>query len=108
MGALVRRAQELGMAAVVTPFSVELVGAWVQMKVDAIKLASPDLVNRPLVEAAAATGLPLIVSTGAAELGEIERTVGWLWKAGAGERFVLLHCVSSYPTPAEKATLGAI
>ena len=36
----------------------------------AIKLASPDLVNRPLVEAAAATGLPLIVSTGAAEMEE--------------------------------------
>ena len=108
MGALVRRAKELGMVAVVTPFSVELVGECVGMGVDAIKLASPDLVNRPLIEAAAATGLPLIVSTGAAELVEIERSVGWLWKWGAGERAVLLHCVSSYPTPAQGATLGAI
>jgi N-acetylneuraminate synthase/N,N'-diacetyllegionaminate synthase len=108
MGRCVKRAQELRMAAVVTPFSVELVDECVKMDVDALKLASPDLVNKPLVEAAAATGLPLILSTGAAEMGEIERTVQWLKELGAGERSVLLHCVSSYPTPAERATLGAI
>jgi sialic acid synthase SpsE len=113
MGRLVKRAQGLGMAAVVTPFSVELVEACVGMGVDAIKLASPDLVNRPLVEAACGTGLPVILSTGAAELSEVERTVGWLWQLGAaggdgGGRAVILHCVSGYPTPAERATLGAI
>jgi N-acetylneuraminate synthase/N,N'-diacetyllegionaminate synthase len=108
MQPLVARAQEAGMAAVVTPFSVELVADCVAMGVDAIKLASPDLVNKPLVEAAAAAGLPLILSTGAAELAEVERTVGWLWKERAAERTVLLHCVSAYPTPAERATLGAI
>ncbi len=103
---LIRKAQGLGMAAVVTPFSVELVGACVAMGVDAIKLASPDLVNRPLVEEAARTGLPLIVSTGAAELGEVERTVGWL--GAAVERTVILHCVSAYPTVANCAALGGI
>lgn len=108
MAPLVKKAKELGMAAVVTPFSPELVEACEQMGVDAIKLASPDLVNRPLVERAAESGLPLIISTGAAELAEIERTVGWLWKGGAGERTAILHCVSSYPTAAERATLGAI
>lgn len=108
MVALVRRAKELAMAAVVTPFSPELVADCTKMGVDAIKLASPDLVNRPLLEAAAETGLPLILSTGAAELAEIERTVGWLWKCRAAQRSVLLHCVSSYPTPADRASLGAI
>jgi N-acetylneuraminate synthase/N,N'-diacetyllegionaminate synthase len=108
MHPLIKRAQALGMAAIVTPFSAELVADCVAMGVDAIKLASPDLVNKPLLEAAARSGLPLIISTGAAELAEVERSVGWLWKWGAGERAVLLHCVSSYPTPAEKATLGAI
>ncbi len=111
MGRLVKRAQGLGLAAVVTPFSVELVDACVAMGVDALKLASPDLVNLPLVEAACKTGLPLILSTGAAELAEVERTVGWLYKYGGGdvaERAAILHCVSSYPTPAERATLGAI
>ncbi len=108
MQPLIERAKDLGMAAVVTPFSPELVEECLKMGVDAIKLASPDLVNRPLLEEAARTGLPLILSSGAAELTEIERTVGWLYKFGAAERTVLLHCVSSYPTPAEMATLGAI
>jgi N,N'-diacetyllegionaminate synthase len=113
MTKLVKHAQALKMAAVVTPFSVELVEACVRIGVDAIKLASPDLVNLPLVEAACASGLPLILSTGAAELAEVERTVGWLYKCGAlggadGGRAVILHCVSSYPTPAERATLGAV
>jgi sialic acid synthase SpsE len=108
MGPLVKQAQAKGMAAVVTPFSPSLVESCKAMGVDAIKLASPDLVNLPLLEAAMVTGLPLIVSTGAAELEEIQRTVGWIDNGGAVERTVLLHCVSSYPTPAEKATLGAI
>jgi N,N'-diacetyllegionaminate synthase len=108
MEPLVRRAHELGLAAVVTPFSVELVPDCVAMGVDAIKVASPDLVNKPLVEAACATGLPLILSTGAAELAEVERTVGWLYRHGAAERAAILHCVSSYPTPPERATLAAI
>jgi N,N'-diacetyllegionaminate synthase len=108
MGRLVKRAQELGMAAVVTPFSPELVPECMAMGVDAIKLASPDLVNMPLVEAACGTGLPVILSTGASELSEVERTVGWLYRFGAAERAALLHCVSCYPTPPERATLAAI
>jgi len=108
MGKWVRRAKELGMAAVVTAFSVELVESCMEMGVDGMKIASPDVVNRPLIEAVCGTGLPVIVSTGAAEVTEVERAVGWLWKYGAGERSVLLHCVSSYPTPPERATLGAI
>jgi N,N'-diacetyllegionaminate synthase len=108
MGALVKLAQSLGMAAVVTPFSVELVESCVEMGVDAIKLASPDLVNLPLLEEATGTGLPLILSTGAADLPEVERTAGWIYRLGAQDRTVFLHCVSAYPTPPEHATLGAI
>jgi N-acetylneuraminate synthase/N,N'-diacetyllegionaminate synthase len=108
MQPLVLRAKELGMAAVVTPFSPDLVADCVALHVDAIKLASPDLVNRPLLEEAIVTGLPLILSTGAADIPEIERTVGWLFKHHTADRAILLHCVSSYPTPPEKATLGAI
>lgn len=106
MRPLVAYAHELGMAALVTPFSVELVERAVGTGCDGIKLASPDLVNLPLLEAAVGTALPLVVSTGAASMVEIARTVGWLGKAV--KRTVLLHCVSSYPTPPELATLGAI
>ena len=106
MQKLIKHAQAAGLAAVVTPFSIELVPACLDMGVDAIKLASPDLVNRPLLDAAIGTGLPLIVSTGAATVEEVERTVDWLGDAAL--RTILLHCVSSYPTPPACATLGGI
>ncbi|HUO10025.1 MAG TPA: N-acetylneuraminate synthase family protein [Phycisphaerae bacterium] len=111
MGPLVKQAQSLGLAAVVTPFSPELVSACVEMQVDAIKLASPDLVNLPLLREALATKLPLFVSTGAADMGEVETTVEWISEARGGNGLsctVILHCVSSYPTPPEAAALGGI
>ena len=108
MATLIKLAQSLGMAAVVTPFSIELVDPCVEMGVDAIKLASPDLINLPLLEKAAGTGLPLILSTGAADLPEVERTAGWIYRLGAQDRTVFLHCVSAYPTSREHATLAAI
>ena len=68
-----------------------------------IKIASPDIVNWPLLHDAARTGLPLIISTGAANLNEIASSVAWL--RGWNARFALLHCISSYPTPVEQANL---
>ena len=108
MAPLIAYAQSLGLAAVVTPFSPELVQHCVTMKVDAIKLASPDLVNLPLLREAIVTKLPLILSTGAADMREVETAVEWLGELSALNRTVILHCVSSYPTPPENATLGSI
>jgi sialic acid synthase SpsE len=86
-----------------TPFSVpdvELIG---EFDMPAIKIASPDLVNYPLLKRAAELGKPLLISTGAATMEEVATTVGWLreWR----RPFALLHCVSSYPTPSEEANL---
>src|SRR6185312_2368706 len=55
------------------------------------------------LERAAATRKPLLISTGGATIEEVETTVGWLnqWNA----RFLLLHCVSAYPTPSDQANL---
>ncbi len=75
---IVHRARELGLAAIATPFSpsdLEVVGA---LDLSAVKIASPDIVNRPLLGAAARCGKPLIVSTGAATMEEIEQAVAWL------------------------------
>lgn len=103
---LVAQAHRQKLAAVVTPFALELVPACVAIGVDAIKLASPDLVNQPLIEAAVHTGLPLILSTGAADMAEVQQAVGWLDAARA--RTAILQCVSSYPTPIERAHFGGI
>jgi N,N'-diacetyllegionaminate synthase len=106
MAPLVDRAHALGIHAIVTVFSEELVADAQWLSWDAYKTASPDVVNRPLLEALAGTGRPLIVSTGAAEPEEIGRAVGWLRGSEGG--LALLQCVSSYPTPAEDASVAAM
>ena len=72
-----------------------------------IKLASCDLNNLPFVAEAAERGRPLILSTGMAELPEMEKTMETAQKAGARD-IVLLHCVSIYPAPIEKTNLAMI
>jgi len=108
MARVVDRAHLLGIHAIVTVFSVELVSAADPLAWDSYKTASPDVVNRPLIDAILATGRPLILSTGAASLDEVHRAASWIGNAGARERTAALQCVSSYPTPQEDAQLGAI
>ena len=90
----------------VTPFSLPQANALSQLQPDAVKIASPDAVNPPLLQAAASAGSPLIVSTGTCELAELEFVASLLRHHAAGG--ALLHCVSSYPTPVEHAALGGI
>lgn len=106
MARVVERAHGLGLHAIVTVFSLEHVEPVSRLAWDAFKTASPDLVHRPLLEALARDGRPMIVSTGAATLEEVERARGWL--EPARQRLALLHCVSSYPTPPADAQIGAV
>lgn len=96
-------ARSLGLAAIATPFSLADVPTCQNLGLEAIKIASPDVVNRPLLSAAAKTGLPMLVSTGAATLAEIDDARRLLATLGAEHAF--LHCVSSYPTPGNQAHL---
>jgi N-acetylneuraminate synthase/N,N'-diacetyllegionaminate synthase len=70
----------------------------------AIKVASGDLTYDQLLQSAAATGKPIILSTGMSDPAEITRAAGFV----PHERLALLHCVSIYPLPDEQANLGAI
>ncbi|MCW5774919.1 MAG: N-acetylneuraminate synthase family protein [Phycisphaeraceae bacterium] len=106
MAAVVDRAHALGMHAIVTVFSAELVAEAERLPWDAYKSASPDAVNRPLLQAMADTGRPLIVSTGACDSLEVERAVEWL--RGARDRLALLQCVSCYPTADADAAIDAM
>jgi len=91
-----------GMEPIATAFSPGDVGR-VAAIASCIKIASPDLVNRPLLARAIATGLPLILSTGASDADEIEATCDYLALCRA--KFALLHCVSSYPVSLDAARL---
>lgn len=103
---VVEHAHAAGLAAIVTCFSVELVAEAEPLGFDAFKTASPDIVHKPLLDALVATGRPLIVSTGASTLDEIERALGWL--APAQDRLALLQCVSCYPTQPKDAAIEAM
>jgi sialic acid synthase SpsE len=71
------------------------------------KIASCDLNHSRLLIEAAQRGRRLIISTGMANLGEIERAVADVTKAG-GKDVVLMHCVSEYPCPTERMNLAFI
>lgn len=103
--ACVERAHELSIHAILSVFSTELVEEAGAIGIDAFKSASPDIVHKPLLDAMRRSGLPMIVSTGTATLHEVDRASGWL---RAHDDVCFLHCVSSYPTPDEDASLGAI
>lgn len=106
--ALKKHADAAGVAFLATPFGLDELRMLCDLGVPAIKIASPDLVNVPLLAAAADTGRPMILSTGASELAEVDAAVETLFQRGATDRLVLLHCVSSYPTPPADARLRCI
>lgn len=106
MAPCVQLAHELGIHAIVSVFSVELVPIAETLPWDAYKTASPDIINKPLLDALAATGKPLIVSTGASTLDEVVRAVNWL--RPIQDRLAVLQCVSSYPTQGRDASVGAM
>jgi len=71
----------------------------------AIKISSFDCTNLTLIEAAANTHRPLLISTGMASIEEAAMAIG---KANLVTRAGVLHCVSQYPCPIDKANLGRI
>jgi sialic acid synthase SpsE len=93
------RGVELG----ATPFGPWAVESLVD-HVDFFKISSYDLLRHELIRMCAATGRPLVLSTGMATLDEVALAV----QAGSGTSLRLLHCVSGYPTPPRQANLAAI
>ncbi len=104
--AIATAAEAVGIMMIGTPFSPEDVPRVKSIGARAIKIASPDLVNMLLLQHACDTGLPLIVSTGAASASEIETSVAWL--RSRSRELSLLHCISSYPTSVDDANLAWI
>ena len=98
---LIDEAHAHGLAFISTPASFEALHVLVGKRVDALKIASMDLNNIPLLELAKRSGLPVLLSTGMATLEEIRRSVGTL----AGVPLVILHCVSCYPLDYSDANL---
>lgn len=78
-----------------------------ELGVQLLKNGSDYLLHAPLVRAMARSGIPTVLSTGMATEEEVATAVGE-FRAAGGERLVLLHCTSSYPTPPSDVNLRAI
>ena len=106
-GAIFATARHHNLATMSTPLHDEAVELLERVGVDAYKIASGDLTNHRLIERAAATGRPLVLSTGMAELFEVDAALRCARGAGATD-IAVLHCVSAYPTPLSDQQLRAI
>jgi len=104
---LKRVADDLGIIFFSTAFDKTAVDFLEELDVPMHKIASFELVDLPLIEYAAKTKKPLIMSTGMATIKEIEEAVNIAKKAGAKE-VILLKCVSSYPAKPEEMNLRTI
>ena len=92
-----------------TPFSVNAVDMLVRLGVKRLKLSSGELTHRALVEHAAATQLPLLMSTGMGTMDEINEALLWVKHARGHLRdVVVLHCTSAYPALDETLNLHAM
>ncbi len=88
-----------------TPFDIESAD-FLNNMMDVYKISSSDITNKPFIDHICAYGKPIILSTGASYLHEIQEAVAWIEKHG--NSLALLHCVLNYPTPDENANLGMI
>ncbi len=103
---IAKRAHDQGIEFCCTPFYLKAVDELFP-HVDFYKIASYELLWHPLIAACAKTGKPVVLSTGMATLDEIGAAVKVARDAGCTQ-LTLLHCTSSYPTPAREANLAAM
>lgn len=101
------RSRELGMIPFSTPFDDTAVDFLESLDVPCYKIASFENTDLPLIRRVAATGKPLIISTGMATVAELDETVRAAREAGCAE-LVLLKCTSTYPATAQNTNILTI
>ena len=99
-----------GLLFLCSPFGLDSARRLLDLEVEAVKIASPELNHYPLLQAV--SGLPLILSTGVSEMRDIEMSLEFLGgvdrTAGFSVRAALLHCITAYPAPAEEYNLRVV
>ena len=100
-------AKELNITIFSSPFDKYAVDFLEELDAPAYKIASNELTDWPLVEAAVKTGKPIILSTGAASKQDVLETIDFIKEIG-GEQLAVLHCVSAYPALPEDSNLATM
>ena len=103
---LVEAVRAAGMVTMVTPFDEVSVDKCVEFGVDILKIASSDIRDRVLLDKIASAGLPVIASSGGADLAHVDQLVGFF--ASRNIPFALNHCVSLYPSEDSDLELNQI
>ncbi|PRS01902.1 pseudaminic acid synthase [Bacillus atrophaeus] len=101
------KCRELGMIPLSTPFDESAVDFLEDLGVPIYKIASFENTDIPLIKKVAATGKPIIISTGMATVAEIDETIRAAKEAGCKE-LILLKCTSTYPASPENTNISTI
>jgi sialic acid synthase SpsE len=105
MVALKEYCDKVGIEFMSTPFDIES-ATFLNDLMNVYKISSSDITNKPFIQFMCGFNKPIILSTGASQLWEIQEAVSWI--EAFGNPLALLHCVLNYPTADENANLGML
>ncbi len=100
-------AHKIGITIFSTPSDTTAIDLLEELNCPAYKIASPELIDLPLIRCAASTGKPIILSTGMGSLAEISEAIDAA-RSGGSDDVIVLHCTSAYPTDPEESNLAAM